>query len=107
MNVIFKDDALLELYQNGKTKNKNYKKYSRDREFTTSYKEIIDLFYSLENTSQLSSFSYLHYEKLRHRPESSVRIINSRVERLLFTEEEEGITVELIEIDDKHYGKKR
>lgn len=40
-------------------------------------------------------------------PESSVRIDNGRVERLLFTEHEYGIEVRLIEIDSSHYGNKR
>lgn len=40
-------------------------------------------------------------------PLSSVRIVNGMVERLLFTEIEDGIEVELIEIDSTHYGNKR
>jgi hypothetical protein len=40
-------------------------------------------------------------------PLSSVRIVNGMVERLLFTEIENGIEVELIEIDSTHYGNKR
>ena len=60
-----------------------------------------------EKAADLSNYSYLHYERLRHRPESSVRIDNGRVERLIFTEHEEGIEVRLIEIDSTHYGNKR
>ena len=38
---------------------------------------------------------------------SSVRIDNRHVERLLFTEHEDGIEVRLLEIDSNHYGNKR
>lgn len=107
MNVIFLDDALKELYETGKTKDSRYKKLCRDRRFIEAYIDVVALFESVETTSSLKTFSYLHYEQLRHRPESSVRIMNNRVERLLFTEHEEGIEVKLIEINSTHYGNKR
>ena len=69
MNIIFKEEALSELYETG-----------------------------------------LHYEKLRHqedKPISSVRLVNGLVERLLFSETDDGIEVELIEIDSTHYGNKK
>ena len=56
------------------------------------------------------SFSFLHYEKLKYQkdePKSSVRLVNGMVERLIFTETEDGIEVELIEIDSTHYGNKK
>lgn len=37
---------------------------------------------------------------------SSLRIANGYIERLIFTETPEGIEVELIEIDNTHYGNK-
>ncbi len=69
MNIIFKEEALSELYE-----------------------------------------TCLHYEKLRHqkdKPISSVRLVNGLVERLLFSETDDGIEVELIEIDSTHYGNKK
>ena len=63
--------------------------------------------YNVASITELSQFSFLHYEKLKHRPESSVRLVNGMVERLLFTETEDGIEVELIEIDSTHYGNKK
>ena len=38
---------------------------------------------------------------------SSVRLSNRYVHRLLFKETADGLEVELIEIDDTHYGNKR
>jgi hypothetical protein len=55
----------------------------------------------------LKHFSFLHYEKLRNDPRSSVRLVNGLVERLLFTETDDGIEVELIEIDSTYYGNKK
>ena len=48
-------------------------------------------------------------EKLKYmkEPLSSVRLVNGMVERLLFTETEDGIEVELLEIDSTHYGNKK
>lgn len=65
--------------------------------------------YSVESTADLRLFSFLHYEKLKYQvePRSSVRIVNGMVERLLFTETDDGIEVELIEIDSTHYGNKK
>jgi len=107
MDVIFIDDALKELYETGTTKDSKYKKLARNRQFIDAYIQVIDLMLATENVMGLALYSYLHYEKLKYRPESSVRIQNRRVERLLFTEHEGGIEVRLIEIDSNHYGNKR
>ena len=37
---------------------------------------------------------------------SSVRVMNGRVERLLFHEYNDGIEISLIEIDETHYGQR-
>lgn len=107
MNVVFSDDALKELYETGKTKDSRYKKLCRDRRFIEAYVDVVALFESIENVSGLKEFSYLHYEQLKHRAESSVRIVNGRVERLLFTEHDDGVEVRLIELNSTHYGNKR
>ena len=60
------------------------------------------------HVAELSSFSYLHYEKLKYEYAglSSVRLSNRFIHRLLFEELEDCITLKLIEIDDTHYGNK-
>lgn len=107
MNVIFTDNALRELYETGKTKDSRYKKLCRNRSFVEDYIGVVNLMVSVDKVDDLKTYSFLHYEKLKHRPESSVRIDNGRVERLIFTEHEDGIEVKLIEIDSTHYGNKR
>lgn len=107
MNVIFKDNALQELYETGKTKDNKYKKLCRNKCLIEDYISVVDLMISVDKVDDLKAYSYLHYEKLRHRPESSVRIDNGRVERLIFTEHDDGIEVRLLEINSTHYGNKR
>lgn len=107
MNVIFLDDSLQEIYETGKTKDSRYKKLCRIRSFVQDYIDVVNLMLSVDKVDDLKAYSYLHYEKLKYRPESSVRIDNGRVERLIFTEHEDGIEVKLIEIDSTHYGNKR
>lgn len=107
MEVVFTEDALRKLYETGTTKDSRYKKLCRDKRFIESYVQVVDIMQSVDNVRELRNFSSLHYEKLRYRPESSVRIITNRVERLLFTEHENGIEIRLIEINSTHYENKR
>lgn len=109
MKVIFKDEVLLELYETGKTKDKRYKNLCRNKKFIEGYTRVVKTMHQVESTADLKLFSFLHYEKLRYQVEqrSSVRIVNGMVERLLFSETDDGIEVELIEIDSTHYGNKK
>ncbi len=105
MQVYFDNGDLEELITEGESR--KYKKYTRDARFMEALDRVYKIMLTVDEVSDLTSYSFLHYERLKHRPESSVRILNNRVERLLFREEENGICITLIEIDDKHYGNKR
>lgn len=107
MEITFKDEALSELYETGKTKDRKYKQLCKDKKLVQGYIRAVSIMYRAETTKELREYSFLHYEKLAHDPRSSVRIVNGKVERLLFTESENGIEVELIEIDNTHYGNKK
>lgn len=107
MIIHFKDDALEELYNKGKTKDGKYKKFCRNKKLVDGYIRAVSTMYKVSTTQELSFFSFLHYEKLRHIPYSSLRIANGYIERLLFTETPNGIEVELIEIDSTHYDHKK
>ena len=110
MNIIFKEEALSELYETGKTNDKKYKKLSKNKRLIDGYVRVVNTLYNVESIEELKAFSFLHYEKLRHQkdnPISSVRLVNGLVERLLFSETDDGIEVELIEIDSTHYGNKK
>lgn len=110
MKVIFKDDALSELYETGKTKDRKYRQICRNAKLVDGYIRAVKIMYDVECTNDLKPFSFLHYEKLKYQhgeSKSSVRLVNGMIERLLFTETEDGVEVELIEIDNTHYGNKK
>lgn len=109
MNVIFKDKALDEIWQTRKTKDHKYKILCRNSTLVDGYQRAVNLMFTVARVSELGTYSFLHYEKLKHtkEPLSSVRIANGHVERLIFKETENGFEVELIEINDTHYGNKK
>jgi len=107
MKITFEDDALAELYETGKTKDQKYKQLCKNKKLVEGYIRAVGIMYRTENTKGLKEYSFLHYEKLAHDSRSSLRIVNGKVERLLFTETEDGVKVELIEIDSTHYGNKK
>ena len=110
MKVIFRDIALSELYETGKTKDRRYKQICKNKKLVNGYIKAVAIMYDVETTEELKLFSFLHYEKLKYQrdePKSSVRLVNGMVERLLFVETDDGIEVELIEIDSTHYGNKK
>ena len=109
MEVKFKDEALADLYVNGKTNDSKYKRLCKNKKLVEGYQRAVSIMYDVDSTEELRPFSFLHYEKLKYmkEPLSSVRLVNGMVERLLFTETEDGIEVELLEIDSTHYGNKK
>ncbi|MBR6064477.1 MAG: hypothetical protein IKP54_10030 [Bacteroidales bacterium] len=56
--------------------------------------------------SDLKQLSYLHYEQLKKIDLSSIRVMNGRVERLLFKELDNGIRITIIELDESHHGQR-
>lgn len=107
MIVHFKDEALAELYETGKTKDRKYKQLCKNKKLIDGYIRAVGIMFDVESTAELKVYSFLHYEQLKKDPRSSVRLVNGLVERLLFTETDDGIEVELIEIDSTHYGNKK
>lgn len=109
ITVYFEDSDLEEYVQEGRSKVKPYKDYAKDKNFTERLQTVVETMRSVDNASELSCFSFLKYEKLKHSYSgfSSVRIINNRVERLIFKETEKGLKITIIEINDTHYGNKK
>lgn len=107
MIVEFADNDLKELIEHGKSN--KYKKISKDKSFCMALVSVYNRLVSVENTKELKQFSSLHYEKLKfdRSGQSSVRIQNGRVERLIFEEFDEGIRIVLLEINELHYGRKK
>ena len=87
-------------------RSRKYKKYLRDAKFLAALERVYYLMQSEKDTQRLVNYSFLHYKKLRGVGMSSVRVMNGRVERLLFHEYNDGIEISLIEIDETHYGQR-
>lgn len=105
MQVLFEDKDLEELILTGQ--NNKYKKYAKDARFMQALGRMYKNMTAVADTQALSIFSYLHYEKLKGVGLSSVRVMNGRVERVIFRETENGIVITIIELNDTHYGNKK
>ena len=105
MKVEISDDDLKELIETGH--NNKYKRYSKDKRFMEGLARAYKLMLAVEKARGQIAYSFLHYERLRNNAElSSVRVVNGRVERLLFRETEDGIEITIIELNNDHYGNK-
>ena len=83
MKVNISDKDLDELIRTGK--NSKYKKYSKDRKFMEGLARVYKVMLNVQE----------------------VRVLNGRVERLLFRELEDGIEITIIELNNDHYGNKK
>lgn len=109
MTVNITDEELEVFIRTGKSNGK-YKKLARDKKFAERLVNVYTILCSVAKTEDLKPYSYLHYEQLKYQKGSiigSVRIMNGRVERLLFNETEDGIEITIIELNDDHYGNKK
>ena len=104
MNVSFEDVELEELIITHQSK--KYKKYTRDKKFLWALDRVFNDLQGVAKCSDLKQLSYLHYEQLKRIGLSSVRVMNGRVERLLFKELENGLRITIIELDETHYGQR-
>jgi len=110
MRVKFRDEALFELYDIGSTKNRKYKQICKNKMLIEGYKRAVSIMFEAGSTNDLKKVSFLHYEKLKYQHgvvKGSVRLVNGMIERLIFYETDNGIEIELIEIDSSHYGNKK
>ena len=100
MKVSIKDESLKELIETGYSK--KYRKIAQNQVLLKGLFRAFNIMQNVENVEKLRQFSFLHYDNL-----SSLRLANGHIERLLFSEHDDGIEVVLIEIDDTHYGNKK
>lgn len=107
MKIVFEDKGIQELVEQGKSK--RYKKISKSSVLLHGLLSVYRIMDAADCVSDLANFSFLHYEQLKHQysGKSSVRIANGHIERLIFRELEDGVIVELLEIDESHYGNKK
>lgn len=106
MKIIYADKDL-ERILNG-DKSTKYRKLAQDKKFMQKLAEVINRLERAAHVKELSMYSTLHYEKLTNKSVySSVRIIAGRVERLLFIETEDGLSIYDLQLNQDHYGNKK
>ena len=106
MRVLMNRD-LLDLYESGRSK--AYKDVARNSELMEGFRRAVRMMTLVTSAAELGGFSYLHYEQLKYQWSgfSSVRLSNRYVHRLIFKETDDGLQVEIIDINNTHYGNKR
>ena len=62
MEILFEDNALEELYKEGKTKDKKYKTLQKD--IIKRFVKTVDILSAVDKIETLFLFNSLHYEKL-------------------------------------------
>ena len=99
--------AIEELIKYHKSDDKRYRKLKGNATFWRDLDKVMAIIRAVSNTSQLSYYKSLHYERLKHdrSGQSSVRIGYETKYRLIFEEFDGGIRIKLIEINE-HYGDK-
>ena len=106
MKVTIIDKDLEELIFTGH--NNRLRKYERNKSFMDALGRVYRIMETVQNAQGLKPYSFLHYERLKNNADvSSVRVMNGRIERLVFRELEEGIVIELLELNSDHYGKEK
>ena len=105
--IVIAEGELEELLMTGKSR--KYKRITNNKDLYNGLRRVISFMLTAENTNDLQTASFLNYEKLKrdYSGLSSVRLSNRYVHRLIFLEENDKITLKLIEIDDTHYGNKK
>lgn len=109
MKIIFVNEELRRFVVEGTTTKKVYAKYLKDERFMSKLRFQIDLISVATSFSQLYDISPLHYEKLKYSRSglTSFRIMKNRVERVICREENDTVSLLILQIDESHYGNKK
>jgi plasmid maintenance system killer protein len=105
--IEYEDEAIETLIKTGQSSDKRYKKLVSNATFKKDLSKVILILRSVSNVKDLGRYGQLHYEALKYdlASKSSVRIGYSSKYRLIFEEFDNGIRINLIEINE-HYGDK-
>ena len=103
---VLMNENLRELYTTGKSR--LYREVERTTELREGFMRAIRVMIDAANIQEVKAYSFLHYERLKHEWSgySSVRLSNRYVHRLIFKEINDLLEIQIINIDDSHYGNK-
>lgn len=105
--IVLMNEELKKLYETGKSR--AYRDVERNPELSRGFVRAIRIMTVAASIKEIRAYSFLHYEQLKHEwtGYSSVRLSNSYVHRLIFKEIEDRLEIQIIDIDDSHYGNKK
>ncbi len=107
MIIEYENDDIKEFILNGTAIGRPYSKWKSNKRLRNDLDKVIQLLTLSESCNVLNSIRSHHYEHLKYdyAGKSSVRIGYISKFRLIFTELENGIIINLLEISE-HYGDK-
>lgn len=108
ITIHFEEEDLGQLYLTGTCKSGKYKNIAKDKRFVESFCKAIKFIEDLNHIDELRQYARFNYEQLKYQYAGhfSIRIIHSRIERLIFTRSEDGIQISILELNQDHYGNK-
>lgn len=107
MIIEYENEEIKEFILNGTAIGRPFSKWKSNKQLRQDLDKVMQLLTLSENCSMLSSIRSLNYEHLKYEyaGKSSVRIGYKSKFRLIFTEFENGIRINVLEISE-HYGDK-
>lgn len=107
MEINYENKEIEDFILFGIAESRPYSKWRSNRQLRQDIDKVMKILTIADNCTELQLYKALHYEQLRYDRigQSSVRLGFKSKFRLIFTEHNNGITINIIEISE-HYGDK-
>lgn len=107
MKIDYDNDEVESFIKYGLAVGRPYTRWKSNKALRTDIDKVMRILLTVDNCSLLHNYKSLNYEPLRYdlAGKSSVRLGYKTKFRLIFTELEDGIRINIIEISE-HYGDK-
>lgn len=107
MEINFGNNEIKNFILDGIAETRPYSRWRSNRQLRTDLDKVMRILSTVDNCAELQLYKSLHYEQLKFDRigQSSVRIGFRSKFRLIFTELNNGIVINIIEISE-HYGDK-
>ena len=107
MEINFDNKEIRDFVLSGIADSRPYSKWRSNRQLRLDLDKVMRILSTVDNCNELQLYKALHYEQLKHdrKGQSSVRLGFKSKFRLIFTEVNNGIVINIIEISE-HYGDK-
>lgn len=107
MEINFENKEIKDFILSGTAESRPYSKWRSNRQLRLDLDKVMRILSTVDNCAELQLYKALHYEQLKYKRigQSSVRLGFKSKFRLIFTEFNNGIVINIIEISE-HYGDK-